>query len=143
MHLYIATKGIKNEIDQFITELQGKYLPFKWRDKPGDPLEDSCIQLSVRPIQLWEIGYPKESHDIVCTTILGKDYQGVMGNDGKKPVVHKWVNKFIFFFRKLLHLKPIPPYKTDKIMPIRRQNMMIIGLGCKDDYTMSNGVEGL
>jgi hypothetical protein len=46
-------------------------------------------------------------------------------------------------FRKLLHLDPIPDYKTDIAMPIRKQNILTIGLGTKQDYIMPNGVEGL
>jgi hypothetical protein len=43
MHLYVATKGIKHDVDQFITELQGKYLPFKWREKDTDPFLDAQL----------------------------------------------------------------------------------------------------
>jgi hypothetical protein len=142
MHLYIALKGVKMEVDQFITELQGKYLPIKWREKKEDPFVDANIQLGVRPIQLYEIGYPKEHHDLVCATILG-DNKGVFGNDGKKGTEHKWVQKFIYFFRKLLHLDPIPEYKLDRFMPLRKQHITIIGLGTKQDYIMPNGVEGI
>lgn len=143
MHLYVATKGIKHEVDQFITELQGKYLPMKYRDTVNDKWEDAHVQLSVRPIQLWEIGFPEDSYDLVANTILGGDMGEVRGNDGKKPVVHKWANKFIVIMRKLLHLDPLKPYKTDKAMPIRKKHMMIIGLGTKKDYTLPSGVEGI
>lgn len=27
MHLYAITRGIKHDVDRFITELQGKYVP--------------------------------------------------------------------------------------------------------------------
>jgi hypothetical protein len=146
MHLYVATKGIKHEVDQFITELQGKYLPLKYRDSVDKPFQDAYLQLAVRPIQIWEIGYPKEHHDIVCNSILGlyKDYpHGIMGNDGTKPVIHKWVNKFIFWARKLLHLDPIPEWKGEQMFPIRRVAVSTIGLGTKQDYTMPSGVEGI
>ena len=143
MHLYIATKGAKHEIDQFITQLQGKYLPMKWRPNKDEPLKDVHVQLGVRQIQLWEIGFPKEHYDLVATTILGKDYKGIMGNDGKKPVQHKWTEKFIFFFRKLLRLDPLPPYEGKNVMPIRRQDMIVVGLGTKQDYMTEDGFEGI
>ena len=145
MHLYIATKGQINDVNQLITELQGKYLPFKWRKKPEDPMEDAVVQLSIRPVQLWEIGYPQEHHDVVCNTLLGfyKDYKGVQGNNGIEPCEHKWIDKFIWFFRKCLHLDPIPEWKGEQKMPCRHQNIMVIGLGTKKDYIMPNGIEGI
>ena len=143
MHLYIATKGIKHDVDRFITELQGKYMPWKWRAKKEDKLENTTVQLAIRPIQLWEIGYPKELNDIVCTTILGKENVGAVGNDGKKPVVHKWANRFISIFRKFLHLDPIPPYRNDKGYPVYNANVAVIGLGTKQDHILDTGVEGL
>jgi hypothetical protein len=143
MHLYIATKGIKHEVDQFITELQGKYLPFKWREKKTDKFQDSHVQLSVRPIQLWEIGFPKEHYDLIANTIIGPEYHGPAGNDGKQPAEHKWFNKFIWAFRKALHLDPVPPYKKDLVLPNRKEHVAVIPLGTKQDYVMENGVEGL
>ena len=144
MHLYIATKGIKNEVDQFITELQGKYLPFKFRKDEKEPMQDSVVQLAVRPIQLWEIGFPKEHYDLVATTLLGKDYQDApAGNDGKKGTRHTWLVKWIWGLRKLLHLDAIKPFNTNNSMPCRREGIMVIGVGTKEDYTMPTGVEGL
>lgn len=145
MHLYIATKGIKNKVDQFITELQGKYLPFPYRDSVDKQFENAVTQLSVRPIQLWEIGYPKGSHDVVCNTILGefKDYKGVCGNDGTKPCEHKWTKKFITMFRKLLHLDKIPEWKGNLALPVQKDAVLIIGLGTKQDYDLDSGTEGL
>ena len=146
MHLYIATKGIKKEVDDFIMQLQGKYLPIQWRAKKEDPMQNSYVQLSVRPVQLWEIGYPEPAHDVVCNTILGKfkDYKGVEGNNGIVPCEHKWINKFIWFFRKCLHLDPVPEWKEEVgQMPICKQAIMVVGLGTKKDYIMDTGVEGI
>ena len=72
MHTYLLTRGIKHEVDQFITELQGKYLPFKWRDlnNKDNQLQDTMVQLGVRPIQLWELVYPEESRDVIMTTLF-------------------------------------------------------------------------
>lgn len=142
MHLYIITRGIKKEVDDFITQLQGKYLPFKFRQKKEDPMQDATVQLAVRPIQLWELAYPKECNDLVCATVLGTDYK-LSGNDGKKTVKHKFIDKFMWGLRKLLGADPIPKYKTDKVMPISRQHMTVLGIGTKQDYIMDNGVEGL
>jgi len=146
MHLYIATKGIKMEIDEFIKQLQGKYLPLKYRKTIDEPFQDAHVQLPVRPVQLWEIGYPEGCHDIVCNTILGtpEQYTGVQGNDGKKSCVHKWANRIISLARRVLGLDPIPEWKAEAgAMPIRRQHLIVVGLGTKKDYIMETGVEGL
>ena len=79
----MMTRGVKHGVDQFITQLQGKYLPFKWRmnkegklDHKGEMIENGHTQLQVRPIQLWEIVFPEEHKDIVLNTILaGKKKQ--------------------------------------------------------------------
>ena len=132
MHLYLMTRGIKHEVDQFITELQGKYLPFKWRDpnKGKDaPLEDVYVQTSVRPIQLWEIVYPVETQDVILNTILG-NREGVLG----KPN-HPQHDKFLWGIRKVLGVNPIPPQMNKSIMmPIYKENIEVVGIGIKEDY---------
>ena len=72
MHTYLLTRGIKHEVDQFITELQGKYLPFKWRNvnDKDSKIQDTMVQLGVRPIQLWELVYPEESRDVIMMTLF-------------------------------------------------------------------------
>ena len=131
------------EADEFIKQLQGKFLPIKYRDSKDKPFEDSYIQLSVRPIELYEVGYPKECHDLVCNTILGPNSSyNIYGNDGKKPKFHNWIKKYIAIVRKILHLKPVN-WKDGAMMPIRRIGVSTFAIGTKDDYTMETGVEGL
>ena len=129
MHLYMITRGIKNEVDQFITELQGKYLPFKWRDanKGDKQVVDAYTQIAVRPIQLWELVFPEGSKDIVLATIFKKD---------KGLPQHKWHQKFVWALRKMLGMgvEPIPEYKTNEVMPIRCEGIERIGIGVKKDY---------
>jgi hypothetical protein len=143
MELIFATKGIKKDADDFINQLVGKWLPFQWRENKKDKFENRMVQLSIRPVQLWVAGFPKEHKDVICTTILGKEGGKARGNDGTKPVEHKFLNKFIFLIRKLLHLKPIGEYKSDFQLPINRGAVAVVGIGIKEDYTMPNGVEGL
>jgi hypothetical protein len=143
MELYFITKGIKMEVDEFIKQLQGKYLPWKWTNPKTNKEENVVVQLSVRPFQLWCVGYPKEHHDLIATTILGKDYSGVYGNDGEKPCRHSHLDKFIWGLRKALHLKPLPAYTGKDAMPVRKEGVSCIALGIKDDYTMPDGTEGL
>ena len=143
MHLYLATKGIKKDVDDFINQLTGKWLPFKWRVKKEDKMEDTFIQLSVRPIQLWEIGFPKDQKDIICTTILGMDGGKIRGNDGVKPTEYKFFNWLTKKMSTLFGLKPIGDYNTSQVLPLHRGAVAVIGLGLKDDYMMETGVEGI
>ncbi len=125
MHLFIATRGIKNWVDQFITELQGKYVPFKY-PKDGD-LVDCNVQVAVRPIQFWEIVFPEEQRDIMMATILEDNNKG-------RGTQHKKHEKFIWAIRKSLGIEKIKPYKMDLKMPITRQHIEVIAIGEKKDY---------
>ncbi|MCK9371334.1 hypothetical protein M0R04_15580, partial [Candidatus Dojkabacteria bacterium] len=125
MHLYIVTRGIKNWVDQFITELQGKYLPFKYHTD-GKNIVDCQVQLSVRPIQLWEIVFPEDQKDLVLATILDD------GKGGKTQ--HKRHEKFIWGLRKTLGVEKIPEYKSDQKLPITKMHFETVGIGIKKDY---------
>jgi len=142
MHLYIATKGVKKNVDDFINQLVGKWLPWKYRAKNEDKLEDTWLQLAVRPIQLWEIGFPKEHKDIVCSTILGKNGGIIRGNDGKDATDHPVFNWLIQTFSRVLGLKKLE-YNDTLAMPIHREAVAIAGLGIKEDYMLPSGCEGL
>ena len=138
MHLYAITRGIKHEVDKFITELQGKYLRIKYRANKKDKFQEAHLQLSVRPIQLWEFGFPEEHKDIVLATILGEDEKFL--GDPKKD---KWIKKMCWGLRKMLKVDPIPKFKKDNAMPICRQHMTVVGIGVKKDGPLSTGVEGI
>jgi len=124
MHLYILTRGIKNSVDQFITELQGKYLPYVFYK--GKKLMKCQVQVSVRPIQLWEIVFPEEHKDVMLSTILPEAHKGV--------TQHKKHNKFIWAIRKALGVEKLPDYKSDIQMPITLANTEVVGIGIKKDY---------
>ena len=142
MHFYFITRGIRKDVQDFIDQLNAKYVPLDMRDEHGNKIPNQQYRLAVRPIQLWEINYPKEWQDVVLSTVLGKDGLRLQGNDGKKPVVHKWVEKYLFILRKMLKLKPIPKYNEDRFLPIEK-HVNAIGIGIKDDYFGENGMEGL
>jgi len=131
MHLYMLTRGMKNHVDQFITELQGKYLPFKFEGK------DSVVQLSVRPIQLWEVVFPKEHKDLILTTCLG-------GKEGMKGITNKRRHRpFVAMIRKALGIQKLPDYDDTQTLPITRQHMELVGIGIKEDRDLDDGTEGL
>ena len=112
------TRGAKNDVDQFIMQLQGKYLPFK------GPQGSTHLQLLVRPIQLWDVGFPKEHFDVVATTILGKRH------DLQKYSKHQ---KYLMVLRKIMGLKKIPAYEGKNKLLVHQRNTDVIGLGIKDD----------
>lgn len=133
-HTYVLIRGIKHEMDQFITELQGKYLPYKWRDVniPDSKLQDTNVQFSVRPIQLYEMVYPAECKDIVLTTIFGKPAQE--GERTAGMTQHKIHEKIIWLIRKMLRINAPPKtWDTKMTMPIRKLGMEIIHVGDKPD----------
>jgi len=125
MHLYLISRGIKHDVDRFITELQGKYLPFKYPDKDGN-MKDVMVQVGVRPIQLWEVVFPEEHKDMMLNTLFQSNPQGA--------TQHKKHNKFIFAIRKILGVDPIPEYKKDQVMPIYLRNTELSAIGIKKDY---------
>ena len=128
MHLYLITRGIKAKVDDFITQLQGKYLPMMWRKKPEDPLSVYHVQLGVRPIQLWEIVFPEEQKDLVLSTCLAQR------QPSEGMTQHKKHNKFIWALRKMLGCEPIPDYDNSKVMPIGGEGVELVGIGLKKDY---------
>lgn len=128
MHLYILTRGIKKEVDDLITQLQGKYLPFKYRKEGEKELKDLVLQIGVRPIQLWEIVYPEEYTEFMCKSLFKN------ANRKAKPQ-HKWQEKFTYMMRKALKLDPIPDFEPGEGMPLGGiSDVEVVGIGVKKDY---------
>ena len=129
MHFFCITRGIKHEVDKFITELQGKYFPMQVpdTDEKGNwtKTKPVAIQVGVQPIQLWSINFPAEHKDVMLNTLLG-------GSDGKTQ--HKKHNKFIWAIRKILGCEPISEYDKSQKLPISKDNMELVGIGIKPDY---------
>lgn len=127
MHLYTIARGIKQDLDRMIKELSSQYLPIKINGKP------SAIQIAVRPINMYEIVYPREQHDLVCSTIF-------RWGDGKGQ--HKWHKKFATIIRKMLGVKPLK-FKKGSQIPCFNNNIEFIGIGQKEDKNFKNGTEYL
>lgn len=125
MHAYIITRGHKPYTEMFINELQGKYLPFKFKGK------DCLVQTGVRPIQLWEVIFPEEHKDIMLNTLFDATAKG--------KTQHKKHNKYLYALRKMLGIEPIPEYKTDQFMPISKANVEVVGVGIKKDRYTEHG----
>ena len=129
------TRGQKECVDNFIKQLEAQYLPLKADKRDIKDSGDGLVQLGVRPIQLWEIVFPKEMKDIVLNSI----FEGEDGHTQQKK--HK---KFVSMIRKVLGIQPMPKeYDKTKKFITRGDHIEKIGIGIKEDYTMEHGTEGL
>ena len=127
MHLYTIARGIKHDLDRCIKELTSQYLPMLIGG------QQKVVQIAVRPIMLYEIVYPKEHHNLVCSTIF---------RWGDSRGQHKWYRKFTTILRKMLKIKPLKFIKGNQL-PCYNNNIEFIGVGQKDDKTFKDGTEYL
>ena len=121
----MVTRGIKQCVDQFVNDMSAQYFPFSFQGKPG------WVQLAMRPIQFWEVVFPKESLQTVMRTIWEKQE-----SMQERPEM-KWPFKAI---RRALHLKKIP--EIDPNIPKRivyNQNIGFYGIGIKEDNYQDDG----
>jgi len=109
MHMFLATRGIKHDVDRFITILQGQFLSYS----------KSNVQLSVRPFQLWELIFPEEHLQTVWRTVQ------------TNQELPNWMNKMI---RIPLKAKKIPKFKVEgKSLPFYKNNIATYPIGIKED----------
>ena len=87
MHLYLITRGIKQDTDKFIQDLSAQY--FKYNDKVW-------VQLGMRPLMLWECVFPKKEFPIVYKTVIGTAQPSSFNNT------------LFYMLRKALRAKSIP-----------------------------------
>jgi len=125
MHLVFACRGAHHRVKNFIEQLAGKYVPFRYPGADGK-LEDKFVQLNVQPMQLYSVVFPESCKDIVLATILGKD-----SKPRKYPGL---INQIIKWARRALGLEEIPEYKSEHIMPIDDAHIDRFGIGIKKDY---------
>lgn len=135
MHLYVMTRGIKWAVDRFITQLQGKCFPMKLMK--GGKSGKKVVEVAVRPIQLWEIVYPREAHDLMVNALIDND-----------KTQHRKHRKWVAVLRKILGVKKLQKTDRDGMkFPIFKDHIEIIGIGCKEDrdITTPDGItyEGL
>lgn len=128
MHAYFLIRGIKQRVDELITQLQGVYLPFKFRQKGEKELKQYSTQLQVRPIQLFEVVFPEECRDVVLNSLV----KGKVGEQCN----HKKHEKFLWGLRKMLGINKLKPYNTDNVLPQTAvvKDMDIMCIGEKPDY---------
>ena len=134
MQFIIMTRGKESLVKNFIAELQKIMLPM-WMRLPKMPGEEktsgagqavqNMVQVVARPIQLWEIVFPKEHEDLIAASIFDKS-RGVTNQ--------KWLTKWFNLLRRLLHLEPINwNYRDKPIIPLPKDWVEVIGIGKKED----------
>lgn len=139
MHLYLATRGIKQDVDRFISELSAKYLPHTYKDNSGADV-NGFVQVAVRPVQLWEIVFP-EQH---LNTMLGTLWPNRAATDGHYGNVATMKFKWLLDkARKLLGVDELPKdFAPTDMLLLYKSNIEFIGLGTKKDVKI-DGIEML
>lgn len=136
MHVILGMRGHKPKMDEYITDLCTRYVPYKVWDEKQKKIIEHYFSLRVSPIMLYDISFPEHMSDAVLATIFGKD-KGKSTAPGSKIL-----NKLTWPVRKLLKLDPLPPYKDDDVLVMRPpEHLDIIALGVKKDkwYNAENG----
>lgn len=129
MHLYLIARGSKDRLDRWVNDCLARYYTIQ----PGFIGDNNVkvsqqgkykLQLSMRPIQLYEVVFPKESLNDVVAAL--QPYGGY-------GIKRSWLNAL----RKLLKLKPIPQ-KIPPTFDLNRDFVDICGIGIKEDKMKEN-----
>lgn|SRR3990167_1907621 len=128
MHLYIAVRGIKHELERFISALEAQWFYLDKKDEPGGKV---LAQLHVRPIQLYEIVFPEPALKEVLMVVQPYPFLS------KEAKWADWIRKLTALVG--MELEPIPYSMNDLIKmqtpkrPIRKQDIDVVGIGIKRD----------
>mgnify|MGYP003146204257 CR=1 FL=1 len=130
-HLYVLARGIKPVLDTWVNNLLSRFYPMAWKDKHGNNTMYNA-QLAVRPIQLYEIVFPKTATNEVLSLIKP-------GRGNKRPREKKYLS----WIRRIMGLDPMPDEWDDipKSDMINREGLGIMGIGMKEDKSDENGNE--
>jgi len=132
MHFYCITRGVKPNIDRFISDLQAQYWPFEYTN-PVTKEKCNLVQMGVRPIQFWEMVFPKESMNEALKTMLVC-----------QPTLSKNQERLAALMRKCLNAKKIPeiPPETRRRIVFDR-DLEVTPIGIKEDKMHPQGHEML
>lgn len=148
-HLYLMTRGAKDDVDKFVRDLQSKYCEHDIRDHKdlSKPIEKRIVSVVMRPLQMWEVIVPKGSRDKLLTTLWPKGSREVdgikTGHFGNLASVK--FQKVLPILRRILgkDVYKIPEdYNKETWLPCWVQNIEFMGIGLKEDDIV-NGVEML
>ena len=121
----MITRGIKEASEKFIKELSSKYVTLPMTNKKNGKIKDVATVIHIRPIQLWEVVFPKEHRDTLLTTLF-PDNKGKSNNKGAERIF-EWIRRF-------LPMKPIPKeWDMSKKYMVDGEGVDRIALGIKED----------
>lgn len=139
MHAYALVRAEKDRLRKWMNDLSAQWFKFRFKG-PKDEIIDGKVQLSVRPVQLLEIVFPKECEAEVMSVLNLGSFAG----QGRKG---RFLEGVAGKLARLLGLnKPLPNErweKTDKFV----DNLWVQGmvLGTKEDViqpVIDRNVEG-
>lgn len=128
MHFLFIPYGMKEWVDKTLRDMSAQKFPIKF-SKAGHPDVNLLIesQMRILPFGIYDYVFPKESLDVVLTTLLESNFN-------LKDDVYEGVGKFkTYMLRKMLHADKIPEFKRDNKFPWIKENVAIIPIGIKHD----------
>ena len=118
------TRGIKHHRDIFVTTMQSQFFPWKRINKDTGEEEVTMVQGALRPVELWEFVFPKESlPEVLAMLNLQHGHKDYALTDAK-----------IAMIRRMLKCGKIPKMpEAVRRNIISESGMAIHGIGIKDD----------
>jgi len=148
MHTYVVVRGIIHEQERFIKELSSQYIPAWKKNSKGEfiPMktidpetgegDQSLMQVSVRPIQLYEIVHHEPELNRVLAMIRpAKKYREK----------YKWMAWIVEKLGKIMGLEKVPEVEEFKGIPQCYKNKHVVCevVGIKRDEYNDEGMEQL
>lgn len=118
----MITRGIKNDVDNFINDLQAQFFPYGKK-------KEIAVQLAVRPVQFWELVFPEESLPDMLKML---EYH----TTEREEVMGK-----IAWIRRALKAEKIPDIDLSQTPKrfIRHKNLATYFIGLKKDKKFPKG----
>ena len=133
MHLYILTRGIKDRVDRWVEDMSAQYFPYQSKKKFPEAKDNwGHVQLAMRPIQLWEVVFPKDHLQDVMN----------MCWDSNPEMIWKY-KPGLMVFKTMLGAKSIPKMEVKPRRIVRKQFVAPYPIGTKEDNDDENGNEDL
>ena len=133
MHLYFISRGVKHFRDIFVTQMQGRFFPWKRKNLKTGVEEMHAVQGALRPIELWEYVFPEESLPEVIAML---DAHGLGGESVTAPKRTKLLKMGM---KKALNAESLPKdIKKVDTMKVFRNGVAIDIIGIKKDKKQKN-----
>jgi len=125
MHFVFLTRGRYESVEEFITELRTRFLPFEYFDQKERVMKKDLLPIRVCPVQLWDVSFPEDYKDQVLNHIL---------QSGEGKAINPHLDKFSWGMRKAMKLDKIEYDKTKgKLGMHAPEHIEILGIGTKKD----------